>query len=256
MYICLGAAASAFTGCAIHDVQSPEVMLEQSLAQLKEQDTYTFQGNTQKSISGITFQEPLGFEGAVQGQEKIIIRHITRGGNQDISGGLSEREQLYVRNHEGWTLQDDKQSTDDVSFFELNPLETVDLILNHVKQAEWDTSMPNTTMQLIKVDLEGEGFRSKLIEELKAQQSRLTVRGQAQSSSQVRQKAEQLLNEANQQLNEMLTSLQVEPQAMVWLDENSKFPSKLQLLTTLKYVRNGQPQTETLTTTYIFSTQT
>lgn len=217
------------TACSIMPQGKPEQVLLDTTENLRKQDYYSYVSRNSLSLSGYSLPRDVSYEG-----------YVANG-------------QVFTLNENRWLMSNGRDSLE-----ELAPIKKLDLLNSLNKTTEWDQEL-SATQRVIRVTLEPESIKQQITAELRAQQSMLAVDSLGQLEGQTgniaekrRQELELVLASSNQELEEMLHSLNAECSYNLWLQPSADLPQKLHIETKMDYYLNGEKKEELKTLIYEF----
>jgi hypothetical protein len=238
------------TACALlNDQGDPETMLNYALSGLSGRDNFAFEGHAQVNSAGY-LQKAFDFEGFVVNHNKMIIKS-------------NHPSTLYVKNNNRWVTAE-KEAGNSSSFIQMwNPLVKLDQIKAMDKTVDIDADASSGKVAVLTVHADKDHLQKIMKEELRRELEQVSVEdivNPVASSGHLTEKdivnmrveMKRTLAGANTRLQQMLDTLSVQAEYILWVDRTSNLPLKMSVNSVLNYKVAGKDRQETIKANYVF----
>lgn len=260
----------ALAGCSMAGPQaSADELLKQAVSGLSGTDDFQFSGKASVAVGELPLQEGAAFQGVVQGHNRLSMSFVPGSSPGSLEARQSTNKKnpvVFSRKQTGWVLADSgtKPTGDAVLLMNWSPLYKLEQLNSMKKQVEGSrdetegrltivTAIPEQADATEAVKREWARQAEQLDTDVKLADLKSRVGLTDAQAERLRAELDASITSAKRRLNEAASKLEAESTYRIWVDRVSRLPQKMQIVTVMRYMSDGEMKKETNRIDYSFS---
>lgn len=252
------AAVLSIGGCTGVGTEDPYELLSQAVSEIYGQDDFTFEVSTAVNSNHTPGSRRMVFSGYVSGHNEIYLEPGDSGADSNAAySSMSDGFLHYKKENREWKLTGETGETGKLlPLYTLNPLIHAELLNRSKKIVSFEETNAQTGKAVLNADVEDEDLLERVRTHIRSEHERIIKEAEARirntEHEELRAELKRYAEQANQQLEQMLSTLTIDTDYRVTVETRQRRMEELVYTAELEYEVNGKRQAETVETVYRF----